>query len=182
MHFSSIRVHLKPYVIVARRKTTINHAFAAAVAPSDPYDEDQVRNAIRVLNQDPESDLCCVYCSATAQTWDHVFATVKHSVFSGHGHRLGNLLPCCKACNSAKGNKDWRQYLTQLGLPDGPEREAQISEYLNKYAKQDLVPIDSPNYDRLMQIKREVMTLLAEADGLAKEIRDTAIESSIKST
>ena len=117
MHYSTIRSHLKPYVIVARRRTTINHAFAAAIAPSDEYVADTVREAMQALGQDSER-LLCVYCSAPAQTWDHVFATVKNSNFSGHGHRLGNLLPCCKPCNSAKGNKNWRLFIEQLGQPD----------------------------------------------------------------
>jgi HNH endonuclease len=179
MRYSSIRAHLKPYVIVSRRKTTINHAFAAAIAPSDTYDEDRIRDAIFLLEQDPDDDLVCVYCSAPAQTWDHVFATVKKSAFSGHGHRLGNLVPCCKQCNSAKGNKDWRQYLAQLGAPDTAERESRIASYLAKHAKQDFAPIGSASYDRLMRIKQEIMTLLAEADRLAKDIRDNAAESPV---
>ena len=54
MRYSTVRNHLKPYVIVSRRKTTINHAFAAAVAPSDAYDELRVREAIYILGQDPD--------------------------------------------------------------------------------------------------------------------------------
>ena len=49
MRYSTIRNHLKPYVIVARRRTTINHAFAAAVAPSDEYDEQRIRAAVAML-------------------------------------------------------------------------------------------------------------------------------------
>lgn len=101
MRYPTVRNHLKPYVMVSRRKTTINHAFAAAIAPSDDYDVQRVRQALALLGQDPDQDLRCAYCGATAQTWDHVFATVKDSRFSGYGHRLGNLLPCCKFCNSA---------------------------------------------------------------------------------
>ena len=99
MHYSSIRSHLKPYVIVARRKSTISHAFAAAIAPSDVYSEDQVRGAITELAMNPDEDLVCAYCGVKAQTWDHVYATVRDTHFSGFGHRLGNLLPCCLAAN-----------------------------------------------------------------------------------
>ena len=42
MKAKSIATHLRPYVMLARRRTTINHAFAAAVAPSDTYDESRV--------------------------------------------------------------------------------------------------------------------------------------------
>jgi 5-methylcytosine-specific restriction endonuclease McrA len=175
MHYSSIRNHLKPYAMVARRKTTINHAFAAAIAPSDEYSEDRVREAILTLGQDPDQSLLCAYCSASAQTWDHVFATVKNSNFSGHGHRLGNLLPCCKHCNSAKGNKDWRFYLAQLNHPNQSEYASRISAYLAKYSVLDQLPQDSPEHQRLAEIKSKVIALLAEADQIAKVIRGSAI-------
>lgn len=174
MHYSSVRSHLKPYAIVARRKTTINHAFAAAIAPNDEYVADVVREAMITLGQNPEN-LRCSYCDAPAQTWDHVFATVKNSNFSGHGHRLGNLLPCCKQCNSAKGNKDWRQFITTLNLPDCPERSARIELYLAKYASTDKLPEQSPDYRRLLEIKTQVLGLLAEADQIAQQIRRAAI-------
>src|SRR5690606_34978747 len=115
------------------------------------------------------------YCDAPAKTWDHVFATVKNSHFSGHGHRLGNLLPCCKPCNSAKGNKNWRHYLEGLDVPDQVERSARIEAYLSKYSANDVLPKESPEYARLLEIKKEVLALLAEADQLAEIIREMSI-------
>jgi hypothetical protein len=175
MHYSSIRSHLKPYVIVTRRKTTINHAFAAAIAPSDFYEDAHVREAILCLGQDPDKDLACVYCGDAAQTWDHVFATVKASQFSGYGHRVGNLLPCCKSCNSSKGNKDWYRYLTDLDLPNQFAQGEKIKAYLARYSSPDSIPNDSFEYRRLQGIRQQVMALLVEADQLAKIIRETAI-------
>ena len=184
MRYSTIRNHLKPYVIVARRRTTINHAFAAAVAPSDEYDEQRIRAAVAMLGQDPDQDLLCAYCGSPAQTWDHVFATVKDSRFSGHGHRLGNLLPCCKPCNSAKGNKDWRRFLGELGLPatEYQAAEHRIGTYLASLAAEDSVPESSPEYDRLLQVRTEVLSLLAEADELAARIRERQSNYSLKRT
>ena len=72
MHYSSIRSHLKPYAIVARRKSTISHAFAAAIAPSDVYNQVQIRVAVTALGMNPDEHLRCVYCGVAAQTWDHV--------------------------------------------------------------------------------------------------------------
>jgi len=177
MRYSTVRNHLKPYAIVSRRKTTINHAFAAAIAPSDAYEEQHVRKAIAVLGQDPDQDLLCAYCGALAQTWDHVFATVKDSHFSGHGHRLGNLLPCCKRCNSAKGNKEWRRFLAELGLPAVMHQAAEgsIDTYLSTFSLQDSVPESSPEYERFQQIRGEVLELFAEADQLATRIREQVI-------
>lgn len=177
MRYSSIRSHLKPYVIVSRRRTTINHAFAAAIAPSDSYDEKRVKEAIHVLGQNPDQDLECAYCGALAQTWDHVFATVKDSHFSGHGHRLGNLLPCCKACNSAKGNKNWRRYLEEMNRPD---RIASIENYLNCYGMNDQLPEQSCAYKRLLEIRSEVLKLLTEADVLANHPRWSGLKRFIQ--
>jgi len=175
MHYSSIRSHMKPYIIVTRRRTTINHAFAAAIAPNDEYIEERVREAILLLGQEPEQPLRCAYCDAPAKTWDHVFATVQDSSFSGHGHRLGNLLPCCKSCNSAKGNKNWHHYLKTLSMPDEVTRSARIEAYLSKYSVLDVLPQKTPEYERLLEIRQEVLVLLAEADALAKAIRKMPI-------
>ena len=171
MHCSKIKNHLKTYAIVARRKTTINHAFASAVAPNDEYVPELVKSAMRDLGQNPES-LRCVYCDEPAETWDHVFATVKDTKFSGYGHRLGNLLPCCKPCNSAKGNKNWRAFVEGKGNVGEQERIAAIDVYLAKYLIQEIALENSPEHVRLEEIKTQVLSLLAEADGIAKKIRD----------
>lgn len=173
MRYATIKSHLKPYVIVARRKTTINHAFAAAVAPNDDYDAKRVRKALTVLGQDPDADLLCAYCGEPAQTWDHVFATVRKSEFSGRGHRLGNLLPCCKACNSAKGNKDWKTFLAERRFSPARRRKASrtIGKYLKRYSRRDAVPATTRDYKKLTKIRANVMALLKEADEIAEKIR-----------
>jgi len=177
MRFSDIRRYLKPYSMVAARSTTINHAFAAAIAPSDPYDESTIREAIKYLGQDPDTDLLCVYCGSSAETWDHVFATVKDKAFSGYGHRVGNLLPCCKPCNSKKGHKAWQIYLG--GFPSTSyreDRESKIKAYLEAYSVRDAVATHLPEYKRLQELRQQVLSLLAEADAVASTIRRKASE------
>lgn len=173
MRLRSIGNHLRPYVMVARRRTTINHAFAAAVAPSDNYDEERLREAVRILGLDPDHDLACAYCGALAETWDHVFATVRQSRFSGHGHTLGNLLPCCKPCNSRKGNKPWDAHLNSLGLEPAQRasRAEAISKYLETYAVYDSVVMDTPDIQRLEEIRKQVLSLLEEGDRVARRVR-----------
>jgi hypothetical protein len=173
MFYKDIKRHLKPYSIVAKRKTTINHAFASAIAPCDAYDDARVRRAIVDIGQDPDKDLICVYCGKPAETWDHVFATVKQSEFSGHGHRLGNLLPCCKQCNSKKGNKSWEDYLRSMPSSDSafPTRRKTIETYLSKHQVLDKLPLDSEDCRKLTLIRAQVLELLADADELAKRIR-----------
>jgi 5-methylcytosine-specific restriction endonuclease McrA len=176
MRFTDIRRHLKPYSMVANRSTTINHAFASSVAPSDSFEPTRVREAIVDLGQDPDLDLTCAYCGAQAETWDHVHATVRDKRFSGHGHRIGNLLPCCKPCNSRKGNKDWRSYLASLGLPDTArlKRERIIDTYLAKYGVIDSIPEHLPEYRQLQDLLRQMLDLLAQADKVAEIVRSKA--------
>jgi hypothetical protein len=173
MRFTDIRRYLKPYSILANRTTTINHAFAASIAPSDAFDTATVRAAVIALGQDPDADLRCVYCGDEAETWDHVHATVKDKAFSGHGHRLGNLLPCCKRCNSKKGNRDWRTFLGGTGLPEAQraESERRIDGYLTAYGVRDVVPEHLSEYQELQELRRQVLELFARADRLAGIVR-----------
>ena len=173
MRFTDIRRHLVEYGIYRSRKTTINHAFAAAIAPCDDYDPERIKNAIRMLNQDPESPLKCAYCDSDAETWDHVFATVRHSEFSGAGHRLGNLLPCCKPCNSKKGNKHWKDYVLRRAEDElhKASRIKTIEAYLAAHFLPDALPEDSPQYTELRQIRGDILALMQKADELASVIR-----------
>lgn len=159
--------------MVASRTTTISHAFAASIAPCDPFNDDRVRTALKVLGQDPDDDLECAYCGARAETWDHVHATVQDKKFSGYGHRLGNLLPCCKPCNSKKGNKNWLMFLRTLPMAEAlrVERERRIAAYLAEYGARDLVPEHLPEYDRLQELRGQVLQLFREADDLAAIVR-----------
>lgn len=162
--------------MVANRKTTINHMFAAAIAPHDAYDEARVREAVSLLGNDPDGDLACAYCSQPAETWDHIHATVKDSAFSGHGHRLGNLLPCCKACNSKKGNKPWQVHLKTLGLgtQEQDRRESLISGYIAAYAAIDSSADTTPDRQRLDAIRAQILSLMADADKIADRVRAQA--------
>jgi hypothetical protein len=174
MRYKDIGRHLKPYSIRARRTTTVNHAFAAAIAPCDLYDERRTRDAVQQLGQDPDVDLLCVYCGSNAETWDHVNATVRNKKFSGFGHRLGNLLPCCKPCNSKKGNRTWSDYLNSLPLDaaDSARRRNLIEAYLVHYPLSDAVPDHLPEYERLQVLRTQVLEIFKEADDLAKQIRE----------
>ncbi len=61
-----------------KRRTTINHAFASAIAPSDNYDEKNINEALEFLGQNPNEDLKCVFCNDEAETWDHLVGLVKN--------------------------------------------------------------------------------------------------------
>jgi hypothetical protein len=174
---ADIKPHLRPYLIVQRRKTTINHAFASALAPCDDYDEARLARAMALLGQENLNDLRCVYCGKEAETWDHLVGLVHRSQLHGYGHQIGNLVPCCRACNSRKGNKDWQAFLLSA-IPDAVKRQ-QVKELLANYLRTFAAEVDlrqtqeryPSEWQRYNQIKDEIITLMAEADKLAERLR-----------
>jgi len=150
--------------------------FAAAVAPHDVFVEHRVQKAMALLGNNPNGDLECAYCGGRAETWDHVFATVKDSKFSGYGHRLGNLLPCCKPCNSRKGNRSWQAHLAAVHLDEAErsKRAAAILLYLRTFGHREVSDDASADHRRLDEIRRQILALMAEADEVAACIRERA--------
>ena len=177
MKLADIKPHQRSYSIVQRRKTTINHAFASALAPCDVYDEERLKRAMAAFGQMNLGDLRCVYCGAAGETWDHLVGLVKDSELNGYGHQVGNLVPCCRACNSLKGNRDWREFL-RSAVPDLMRREqleSVLGEYLRTFATEvDLSRAQAEHpqeWDQYARIKRQIIELMGEADRLAGRLR-----------
>jgi 5-methylcytosine-specific restriction endonuclease McrA len=175
MKKKDIKRHLQDYSIFSKRSSTINHAFASALSIADEFNEGQIDEALKKLGQDPNADLLCAYCDKFAETWDHIKAVVSQSSFSGHGHQINNLIPCCKDCNSAKGNKEWKVFLKLKNL-DTNERIERITNYINHNyidAKNLLQTNDFKNdLKEFNEIKEEVFELMKKGDQRAKAIRD----------
>ena len=173
----SIRSHLKPYSIFQKRKTTINHAFASALAPNDNYDEQIIDEALEILGQNPNGSLHCVYCGGAAHTWDHLVGLVKDAQLRGYGHQIGNLVPCCRYCNSKKGSKDWRQFIESEIRDEGLRKAliARLETYLNRFATPiDIEQIEKSAPDdwaKYASIKNQIFELMIEADKVAERIR-----------
>ncbi|RVC63029.1 hypothetical protein EN779_06120 [Mesorhizobium sp. M4B.F.Ca.ET.088.02.2.1] len=178
MKLESVKKYLRHQSIM-QRKSTFSNAFASALAPYDEFSREAVSSALRDLGQDPDADLVCAYCGHAAQTWDHVFNRVIAGEFSGHGHRIRNLVPCCRTCNERKGQKPWRDWLRLLAPPDERERAANFERFLSMA---DAAPITSDDMrhhthaelSRFLQIRSEVFKLMKEADDLAAIIRSRA--------
>lgn len=172
MKKSDIKRHLKDYSI-SGRSSTISHAFASALSVADDYDLKRIDNALRILEQDPDGELKCAYCDKPAETWDHIKAIVEKTVFTGNGHQINNLIPCCKDCNSSKGNKEWKDFLKRKGLYT-QRRRSRIEKYIN-YNSVDLKDILDTKYaddlKKFYEIKSQVFDLFKKADEQAKKIR-----------
>lgn len=183
MKKDTILRHMRHYSIYNRRRTTINHAFASAIAYIGEYDETNMSEALKILGQDPDSDLTCVYCDdKLAETWDHIFALVKNNEYSGYGHTIGNLLPCCKECNSKKGNKNWLQFISE-NYSDNEHRQFkinQINNYINSYLDifptlDDMKKICPSKVKEYNEIKEQILSLMKKADAIADKIRNQVI-------
>jgi hypothetical protein len=176
MKKQDIKRHLQDYSIYGKRKTTIVHAFASALSVADTYDEIKIDKALKLLGQDPNQDLFCVYCDLPAETWDHIMAVVKDGKFSGYGHQVGNLIPCCKDCNSKKGNRDWKTFLIAKRPSEAtsPDVINKIDAYIRNNTTQfeDLLDNDIKNeIEKFEQIKEQVCNLFKAGDEQAKIIR-----------
>lgn len=176
MKKTDIKRHLKEYSVYQQRKTTINHAFASALSVAEKYDEGVLDTALRILGQNPNDDLKCVYCDKPAKTWDHVFSVVNNSEFSGIGHQIGNLLPCCKECNSQKGRKDWKLYLYSLILePEERDKKiVMIQAYIDRNTvniKDKLQQICNKELKELKDVKEQIFELMKRADTISATVR-----------
>ena len=182
MKKESIKSHLAAYRIYNKRRTTINHAFASALAPYDLYDEERIDEALTLLGQDPNGGkLLCVFCQSNAETWDHLEGLVKQGALRGLGHQLGNLVPCCKRCNSEKGGKDPLQFIeTSTRIAGDRTRLTNlIRNYMHSYAKpinlgqlEKKLPED---WNRFEKIKKEIFMLMNEADQIAERLRNKVV-------
>ena len=177
MKVDSIKSHLKKYEIYTKRRTTINHAFASAIAPVDDYDLEVIKSAMAFLNLDTENELLCIFCKEKAETWDHLVGLVKDGELRGFGHQVGNLVPCCKKCNSEKGSKLHSDYITQSNRVKGDRTE--LIELLDAYSLKYASPINldklkvikGTEYNEYLEVKEEIFKLMQKADVLAEKLR-----------
>lgn len=175
MKKEDIKKHLSIYSIYNKRRTTINHAFASSIAPSDSYDDIKVSEAISYLGQSANSVLKCVYCEDEAQTWDHLVGLVKNNELRGYGHQIGNLVPCCKECNSKKGSKDYKVFIHEHNkIRKNKEKLINLlSSYQETYStKLNFEKLKaSQEYEDFLIIKDKIFELMKEADLIAEKIR-----------
>tara|TARA_R110002126_G_scaffold38955_2_gene115879 strand:+ start:93 stop:644 length:552 start_codon:yes stop_codon:yes gene_type:complete len=174
---SSIRKYLKPNTIQSRR-STFSNAFASALAPYDVYSNAAVTEAIKDLDQDPAGELYCVYCGKEAATWDHVFNRVVNGEFSGYGHRIRNLVPCCRTCNERKGKKHWKTFLELINPDDKDQRVDRMERFLRAHTATDdyeIIQHKAPEeLQKFLQVRAEIFRLMEKADKLAETIRKKA--------
>lgn len=181
----SIKTHLESYSIYTKRRTTIAHAFASALAPLDEYHEEKVKQALVNLGQVDLNRLTCVYCGGDAETWDHLVNLVRGGELNGdgYGHQIGNLVPCCAKCNSSKGLKSFSEFVRGMVVLE--EKKADLIHRLNTHlalAKpMELADPDEESQkvlEEFKQVKDQIFQLMKTADQLAEVLRRGAQKKS----
>jgi 5-methylcytosine-specific restriction endonuclease McrA len=96
------------------RISTLNYELAATVDSSIEYkvDRELMSKMCEILGEDKT---ICVYCKTEkANSPDHFHPRIKDGKYTGYGNHPLNIVPCCKTCNSQKGNKtllEWKPHL-----------------------------------------------------------------------
>lgn len=161
---------------VAGRGSTMNHAFASALALYDEFDEERINRALDLLGQSRSDDLRCAFCrERKAEDVDHLKGLVKNTKYTGNGHVIGNLIPSCKRCNGDKRQRPWREWVETLDPPIPQEWIDQIADYaalapppVSEDDLKELYPDLMEAYERLRNICKDTMKA---ADSIAKEIQ-----------
>ena len=86
-------------------------AFFAAIAPTDVPSDQEVLEALGILQIDPEHQTCA-YCGDTSTEWEHLRPLIEGRKPTGYITEIGNLVPSCGKCNQSKGNQNWREWMT----------------------------------------------------------------------
>jgi hypothetical protein len=159
--------------IKGERASSVNNAFASALAVFSPFDEDAINEALKVVGQSPTGPLICVYCGGPATDADHLNGLVKATRYTGHGQVIGNLVPACAPCNNSKGNKPWREWAGSRGI--SADRIAKIAEYeslappaVSEEKLHERYPDLMAAYEKLRILCQDTFSA---ADHLAKEIQ-----------
>lgn len=109
----------------------------------------------------------CAYCGGSGELhMEHAIPINKSSLGE---HRLGNLVPSCKGCNSKKGAKDFREFL------DDEEKISRIEEYMESRSYRPLEK-DNEQIEKVLEMARQ--DVLAIANRYTTLLNDLFLKSS----
>ena len=117
------------------RTSTISNAFAIAITP---YIRPKDVEMDRFLEELQLKNGQCAYCLGKANAMDHVKPLVTNGLPTGYITEIRNLVPCCSACNSAKGAQEFKTWykskknIEQLNRYYGSKNCFKDKEYFEK--------------------------------------------------
>ena len=114
------------------RSSTISNAFTISITPYISPTDDQVADFYKALDIQEGQ---CAYCLGDGNGRDHLKPLVRNGMPTGYITDINNLVPCCQACNSSKGAKDFQTwYLSPKNIKRLKSRgltETQINHRFN---------------------------------------------------
>jgi hypothetical protein len=159
--------------IKSERGSSVNNAFASALAMFSSVSDDAINEALKVLGQPPTGPLVCVYCGEPEQEIDHLNGLVEATRYTGNGQVIGNLVPACGDCNGRKGKKAWKKWAVDEGI--SPDQIKRIEDYqslappaVSEERLKELYPDLMAAYEKLRILCQDVFSA---ADHLADEIQ-----------
>ena len=87
------------------RSSTISNAYAISITPYIVPTSEEVENSYAALQIQSGQ---CAYCLGEGTGKDHLKPLVRNGMPTGYITSIQNLVPCCSACNSSKGAKEFR--------------------------------------------------------------------------
>lgn len=91
---------------ITSRISTLRRSMACTLLNRDACTPEQEQEWMKFF-----PDNKCAYCGQEATHLDHLHPMVRNNEPTGYGTDPGNLVPCCKKCNTPKGNMDWEDFI-----------------------------------------------------------------------
>jgi hypothetical protein len=179
----------KPMKITGR-SSSITNSFINSIIPVVEPTNEQVKNALNILEMDYDS-FQCSYCGEVATEWDHLRPLVMNRMPTGYVSEINNLVPACGKCNQSKGNKDWKDWIMSdatlsphtKGVSDITKRIKRLDRYESS-ATPTKVDFESlvgkAKWDQHWKNWEVVQEAMREAQVLATEINMIVAQSYAK--
>ena len=174
----------KPMKITGR-SSSITNAFVNSIIPVVQPTEEQVKEALSILNMLDKYQ--CSYCGVTATEWDHLRPLVLDKKPTGYISEIHNLVPSCGKCNQSKGNREWQTWMYSdaklspktRGVLDINTRVERLKEY-EKWkppTKLDFEAIVGKDiWKNHWNNCNEIQSTMVDAQKLASEINKTILD------
>ena len=91
---------------ITSRISTLRRSMACTMMNRDACTPEQEQEWLTFF-----PDNKCAYCGQPATHLDHLHPMIRDNEPTGYGTDPGNLVPCCRKCNTPKGNMDWEDFM-----------------------------------------------------------------------
>lgn len=174
------------------RSSTISNAFAISITPYITPTETEIKESYDLLKIKEGQ---CAYCLGEGNSKDHLKPLVRKGMPTGYITAIGNLVPCCSACNSAKGAKEFKEWykapnniarLKKKGLDDSTIEER--FEIIAAYEDRIEAPIDYEQivgkklWNEYIDRKKRLIAILKEDQKFCDRLNDIITKKSRKNS